>query len=61
MRAEIIQPMTEVSFESEVESSKNHPLEWLRASVMKLIAFWACAAWMVLQPMEMRGTSGFAP
>lgn len=33
---------------------------WSPAAVW-LIAFWACAAWMVLQPMEMRGTSGFAP
>lgn len=33
---------------------------WSVASIW-LIAFWACAAWMVLQPMEMRGTSGFAP
>ena len=35
-------------------------LGWSPAAIW-LLTFWACAAWMVLQPMEMRGTSGFAP
>ena len=35
-------------------------LRWITPALV-LIALWAAAAWIVFQPMEMRGTAGFGP